>query len=342
MIAGWDFGGAHLKVVLSEGGRVVAARQLPCKLWLGPDELRSALAALDLVPGKMRHAITMTGELVDCFDSRRSGVLAILDVVTTYLDGAVSLVLAEDRLVTMQEARRDWHAVASANWRAGALLVAARLPEALVVDIGSTTTDITAVRDGRVRTPFGDDHARLASDSLVYTGVTRTPLMALAPEVPVAGKQVRTMAEYFATTADVHRLMGRLSPKFDQAGTADGRGTARADNVRRLARMVGCDGDAYPDAVWDDLAQWYARRQVDLVAAACARQAARHGLSAAAPVAGFGAGAFLVKDVADRLRRPYVDFAVLAGVNDEHAGDVAVCGPAFAVCRLASEQFAWD
>lgn len=342
MIAGWDFGGAHLKVVLTDGGRVIAARQLPCKLWLGPDELRSALAALGLAPGAMRHAITMTGELVDFFDSRRAGVLAILDVVTAYLDGAIARVLAGDRLVTMPEARRDWQAVASANWRAGALLVATRLPEALVVDIGSTTTDITAVRGGCVLTPFGDDHARLASDSLVYTGVTRTPLMALAPEVPVAGKQVRTMAEYFATTADVHRLSGRLSPEFDQGGTADGRGTARADNVRRIARMVGCDGDSHPDSVWDGLAQWYARRQVDLVAVACARQAARYGLTADAPVVGFGVGAFVVKDVADGLGRPYVDFAAVAGANRELAAGVAVCGPAYAVCRLAAEQCAWD
>lgn len=342
MIAGWDFGGAHLKVVLTDGGRVTAALQRPCRLWLGPGELRDALAELDLAPRAMCHAITMTGELVDFFESRRAGVVAILDEVTAYLDGARACVLAGDRLVTVPEAREDWQGVASANWRAGALLVAGRLPAALVIDIGSTTTDITVVEGGRVRTSLGDDHSRLASDSLVYTGVTRTPLMALAQEVPVAGRQVRTMAEYFATAADVHRLLGRLPPQFDQAATADGRGTGRNDTIRRIARMVGCDADAHDEETWVRLADWYARLQIDLVAVASARQAVRHALPADAPVVGLGAGAFLVKDVADVLGRPYLGFSSLAGVGDEHTQSVDVCGPAFAVGRLAAERFSWD
>ena len=42
--AGYDVGGAHLKVALSEAGRVVAVEQVACPLWQGLDRLDAALA----------------------------------------------------------------------------------------------------------------------------------------------------------------------------------------------------------------------------------------------------------------------------------------------------------
>src|SRR5690349_10857857 len=78
-IVGWDIGGAHLKVAAVDGGRLVAARQVACALWQGLDELRRAAAeALARLPEADRHAVTMTGELVDLFPDRASGVAAIL------------------------------------------------------------------------------------------------------------------------------------------------------------------------------------------------------------------------------------------------------------------------
>src|SRR5690242_19496245 len=78
-IFGWDIGGAHLKLAMVEDGRLVAARQVACALWQGLDELRRAGGeALAGLPGADRHAVTMTGELVDLFPDRASGVAAIL------------------------------------------------------------------------------------------------------------------------------------------------------------------------------------------------------------------------------------------------------------------------
>ena len=78
--AGYDVGGAHLKVALSEAGRVVAVEQVACPLWQGLDRLDAALAQVaPLVARAGRHAATMTGELCELFPDRRSGVAAILD-----------------------------------------------------------------------------------------------------------------------------------------------------------------------------------------------------------------------------------------------------------------------
>ena len=43
--AGYDVGGAHLKVALAEDGRTIAVRQIACPLWRGLDRLDAALAA---------------------------------------------------------------------------------------------------------------------------------------------------------------------------------------------------------------------------------------------------------------------------------------------------------
>ena len=55
---------------------------VPFALWKQPDRLPAALA--DLVgqfPDAEEFAVTMTGELCDCFETKRQGVNAILDAV---------------------------------------------------------------------------------------------------------------------------------------------------------------------------------------------------------------------------------------------------------------------
>src|SRR5262249_10334863 len=72
---GLDIGGANLKAAHS-GGNV---RIQPFPLWKHPGELTEVLRELvDSMPAADVLAVTMTGELCDCFDSKRQGVLAIL------------------------------------------------------------------------------------------------------------------------------------------------------------------------------------------------------------------------------------------------------------------------
>jgi len=71
---GWDIGGAHVKAaVINPAGEIIAVYQQPCPLWKGLDQLRSAATRIlhEASAWHYRHAITMTGELVDLF--KRSG-----------------------------------------------------------------------------------------------------------------------------------------------------------------------------------------------------------------------------------------------------------------------------
>lgn len=336
VICGWDLGGAHVKLaVLTRGGALERVTQVPCELWLGLDRLEAALLAAAMGLGaQAMHAVTMTGELADVFQDRRAGVAAIADTFRRTLRAEPVHVFAGSGFVPAHAAGERWTDVASANWLATASLVARLLPGALVIDVGSTTTDITVVADGGVRAQGRDDHTRLTREELVYTGVARTPVMAIAQRVPFAGEWVGVAAEYFATMADIYRIIGELDPAFDQHPAADGRGKSKEESMRRLMRMIGLDYQPAATGDCERLARWLAQAQRRLVGRGCDRQLARGLLDSRAPVVGLGVGRFLAGQLARELGRDYRDFATLAGVAPGQRDAVDVCGPAFAVARL--------
>jgi len=335
VIFGWDLGGAHVKLaVLDAAGNLARIAQVPCPLWLGLEHLERALQESAGAPVQARHAVTMTGELVDLFPDRATGVAEILATFQRVVEGCEPLVFAGDRFLDAPAAKAAWTDVASANWLASATLTAAHLPEALVLDIGSTTTDVTLIADARVQARGGDDRARLASDELVYSGVVRTPLAAVADCVPFGGDWVGLIAEHFATTGDLYRISGELDPRFDQSATADGRPRSREASMRRLARMIGCDFAPAAATEWERLARWLAHAQLERIRRACARVLSRGLIGPDAPVVGLGVGSFLAARLAAGMERRYVDFAELTDVAADDRVAVNTCGPAFAVAAL--------
>src|SRR5947209_4384058 len=75
-------------------------------------------------------------------------------------------------------------AIASANWRASAEAAALHVRDAILLDIGSTTTDLIPIVAGAVAAVGADDAGRLAAGELVYTGLTRSFVMAMAARAP--------------------------------------------------------------------------------------------------------------------------------------------------------------
>ena len=87
---------------------------------------------------------------------------------------------------------------------ASATLVARKCPDALFLDVGSTTTDVIPIVAGRVAARGRRIPARLRTGELVYTGALRTPVCAIVRSVPLRGRRCRVAAEHFAVAADVH------------------------------------------------------------------------------------------------------------------------------------------
>jgi probable H4MPT-linked C1 transfer pathway protein len=337
-VLGWDVGGAHLKAVLLDAdGAAATAVEVPCPLWSGMSHLDrsidSVLARLASPP--VMHALTMTGELADSFSDRGAGTAAITEALVARLPGRELRIYAGRRgFVPVSSVSSVAAEVASANWHATALYVATVADEALLMDVGSTTADLVPVAHGEVRAIGHDDFARLAAEELVYTGVTRTPLMSLAERAPLEGWEVGLMAEHFATTADVYRLTGELPLHADLHPTADAGPKTIEDSARRVARMVGRDAVSAPLETWQQLARFFAERQLGRLLASATRVIARADLSSLAPVVGAGVGAFLARKLAARLGRQYVDFSALAARAGARQEDVMACAPAFAVAHL--------
>jgi (4-(4-[2-(gamma-L-glutamylamino)ethyl]phenoxymethyl)furan-2-yl)methanamine synthase len=339
-VMGWDLGGAHVKAAVVDVGRVRGAWQRPSPLWEDLESLPRTVADLMRAAGSPGiHVITMTGELADAFTDRTQGVRALLEMFQSAVSTRRCMVYAHPaRFLTLREALRRPLMAASMNWSATAEWVARRLPNALLVDVGSTTTDLVTVRAGLVAAQGVDDAQRLASEELVYTGVVRTPVMAMTTRVPFDGAWHAPMAEHFATSADVYRLTRELPPGADQLSSADGAGKSRRESARRLARMLGRDFEMASMAAWEECARFLAEAQLWSLQQACERILSRGSMSLRAPIVGAGVGRFLAKKLAQRLRRPYRDFSVLVPSRGADAHWIASCAPAVAVALLADSS----
>jgi probable H4MPT-linked C1 transfer pathway protein len=336
VVIGWDIGGAHLKAARVKHGRVEAVVQAATPLWLGLETLHAAFDALNAQLGRADcHVITMTGELCDAFPSRGEGVAGLAGIAANHLSPAApSLYAGRAGFVELGEAASHAVDIASANWHASAALLALKLPDALFIDIGSTTTDIIPIVGGQVAAVGYTDAERLAAGELIYTGMTRSFVMSLASRAPFRGAWTPLMNEYFASSADVHRILGDLPDGADKMSTADGREKTVEASRARLARMIGREADEGSDLEWTGLAAWFAETQIRQITDAASLRLSRNDVAAAAPLVAAGVGEGLAAEAARRLRRPCLGFSSLISAPAE----ASHCAPAVAVALLGANR----
>lgn len=297
-ILGLDIGGANLKAATSDGQ--AAAVAFP--LWKSPDKLTEELRALTkLVSDCDRIAVTMTGELADCFATKAEGVARILDSVSEMASRKpVGVWATSGRFLMPTDATANWQEIAAANWHALATWAGQFAPrgDGLLIDIGSTTTDLIPLRDG-VPIPTGrTDVDRLLHGELLYTGVRRTPVCAVTPSVTLRSRPCPVAGELFATMLDVYLLTGDIAPDEADGNTADGRPAAVVHAENRLAHMLCCDRTELTDDELRSLAAEVAakhfhqiRSAVSAIIERCWRD------SEPATVILSGSGTFLAGDV---------------------------------------------
>jgi probable H4MPT-linked C1 transfer pathway protein len=328
-ILGLDVGGANLKAATTDGRAVT----IPFALWKQPERLPAALAELVAkFPDAAEFAVTMTGELCDCYETKRQGVSAILDAVEAAAGSRrVCIWSVVEEFVTVARARANHVGVAASNWHALATFAGRFAPRygGMLIDIGSTTSDLIPLSDGMPHTQGWDDYGRLESRELVYAGVRRTPICALIPE--------QTAAELFATTRDVYLILGLVPEKPDDTETADGRPASVEYALTRLARMLGTDREIMTDDGIISFAITVHERLRERLTTA-----ARDVFYAGMPpelrtVIVSGEGEFLARQVAERA---FGDAPVerIVSLNDELGPTVSACAPAYALAVLASER----
>jgi (4-(4-[2-(gamma-L-glutamylamino)ethyl]phenoxymethyl)furan-2-yl)methanamine synthase len=339
-VFGWDLGGANVKLARIDGGRVVHVAQIPCPIIPERHKFDDAVgAALPLISSPALHAVTMTGELSDVFGDRAEGVAYLVALMQREAASqALRVYAGSSGFLKPEDAKSRMLEVASANWHATAALLTRRYADALLVDIGTTTTDLIPIKAGGVAARGATDAERLTEGELLYTGVVRTAVMAVAHSAPLKGRVQRIAAERFATMADVWRLTGDLPDDADLYPSADQRGKSGPESAARLARMLGRDASETELGEWIALARYFADCQLAEIEHAARGLAERYALPRATPIVGAGCGRFVAKALAKRLGRPYLDFAEIIDAAPEARETAARCAPAVSVALLAAKR----
>ncbi len=334
---GWDIGGAHLKVAsVNATGKIEFVEQFASPLWQGLEQLEILLPKTikQLPQGSLSHAFTITAELVDIFKDRKEGMNLLIDVCENKLGDDINLYAADEGLLNLDSARKNINQVASANWHASATYTASLFESGLFIDVGSTTTDIIPFSNNKLNNRGSNDQSRLRFDELVYTGVIRTSLMALADKVPFNGEWQNIAAENFATTADVYRILTSLKESDDLMEAADGSSKDIQGSTRRLARMLGTDSSITIEAQrWYKLAEYFEETQLQLLTNAVLRVLSESSGSND-KIVGAGAGRFLVKKIAQRIGIPYIEFSDLCDTKSGLQHKCNICAPAVAIAQL--------
>jgi probable H4MPT-linked C1 transfer pathway protein len=331
-----DVGGANIKAAHSDG----QARSLPFELWKRPDELPRILAGLvSTFPPPDRVALTMTAELCDCYSTKAVGVNAVLDATLSAAGGRpVSVWGTDERFHTTEEIRERPFLAAAANWLALAGMASRLIPPGsapgILIDIGTTTTDLIPLENGSVRAVGRTDTERLQRGELVYAGVRRTPVCALATELPFRGQPTGLAAEIFASTLDVYLMLGEIPEDPKDLSTADGRPATIDAAHERLARMIGADREGFtPD---DALA--FARAADEALLArleSAALRACRATSGAPRSAVVSGSGEFLARRLATRM---LPEGSPIVPLREAWGPVASSAGCAYALVQLAAER----
>ncbi|HBE66710.1 MAG TPA: hypothetical protein DDW52_01045, partial [Planctomycetaceae bacterium] len=263
-VIGLDIGGANLKSASNRG--TTHDQYFP--LWKHPEQLTEALAKLLRAHHSQDGpasalALTMTGELADSFDNRSEGVRSILASVkhasdqlrcqnppTTppvyvYTIHGQPNAPSSFRWQSVETVIQSPLTAAASNWHCLATWIAARSGNdeefQLLLDIGSTTTDVVPLAHQKVASASVTDLDRLRSGELVYTGIRRSPVCAVLQSVNIDNATIPLMAENFATSDDAYLALKLTDERPEDTDTADGRPRTHNAAMQRLSKMLGED-----------------------------------------------------------------------------------------------------
>jgi hypothetical protein len=288
--------------------------------------------------------------LCDCFETKYDGVAAIIKAVRSASAGRAIRVWSTDGVfLNSEEAKQNHLKVAAANWHALATYAGryTRGGPGILIDVGSTTTDVIPLLNGFPVPQAKTDRDRLRASELIYIGARRTPVCALLGS--------SAAAELFATAHDAHVLLGKIAEDPNDCDTADGRPATRAFAHARLARMICGDAESVSLEDATSLAQDVLDKHIRLVEYGI-ENAIAHLVTITRPTppkspiqfVSSGSGEFIVREAITRdfccyarlsdQTRTRVNLNRVSSLTDELGGAVSACAPAYAVAVLATER----
>ncbi len=284
-IAGFDIGGANTDIAVvdfDESGNITRVETdfvyLP--MWMKNDQLSEALIKLigTSISDLDGVGISMTAELVDAYKTKKEGVIDISNKSVDSFNVPVAFV-GLDGIIELSEVVDNPMMVAAANWIATAPIAAKINQNCILIDIGSTTTDIIPIKNGKECAIGRSDLERLKTGELVYSGTLRTNVAVLIEKIPLNGEMLRIASELFATSADVQMILGNITEEEYSCDTMDGSGKSIEDCMRRLSRVVCGDMDVLNHDEIRAMAEYIYESQVKKISEALLEVSKRNNIS---------------------------------------------------------------
>lgn len=337
-IVGIDIGGANIKLSTGDGQHV---KSVAFPMWSQHAQLAKTISKLlrtyQISQGPPKAlAITMTGELADCFLSKRDGVAHIANAVLEATQDSRKVWFYETggQWCQAENVEARWQTLAASNWYAMAQYCSQTIPSGtqVLIDIGTTTTDIIPLANGKVITDATDDVSRLQRGQLVYCGVERTSLSSLVSSLTIDGVFTPIARELFASTLDTFLLTGEICERPTCRETADGAPTTKQAAHRRMARLICQCPELLTDSQAQQIAQQTRTAMIQLLSTAFEQVISEFNSSIDAIIA-VGQGTFLLPDIAP-------EFAIqqLRDLTPQGDSEIARIGPAFAVAALLEQH----
>lgn len=273
-VLGLDIGGANTKATFlhTQSAKIIKSKttieyfpfwkcgkKLPRLL----DTLKKELTNSSKIDG---IGVTMTAEVSDFYNTKKDGIHHILDCLALIFRNTPIFVLnIKGNLLTIRDARKDPLSVASANWVATGWMISQIIRNCIVIDVGSTTTSIIPISNGKIDVEGKNDLEKLQKGELVYTGSLRTNIATIVNQIPVFGKITKVSSELFSQSGDIHILLNNIIKEEYNVETCDGRGKTKRECGARLARVVCADTDMITEQEIIKMAKYIYLKQIDQI-----------------------------------------------------------------------------
>ena len=175
------------------------------------------------------------------------------------------------------------------NWHATANFISDFYPNCILVDVGSSTTDIIPIKKKHIIAKGTNDYKRLLFKELIYLGVIRTPITAIE-------KKKNLIYENFANLGDIYRVLNKLPERFDLAPSLDNKSKSKNDSARRIARIFGKDYKRNDFNKWKKVALQVEKKQKKILKENIDK-IKRKNFSNPIPIIGAGVGEFIIRNI---------------------------------------------
>jgi probable H4MPT-linked C1 transfer pathway protein len=323
-IIGWDIGGAHIKAAKIDFKKKTSkTKQLYSPIWKNVNYLKKSIKLIKKKLGKTNyHAITMTAELSDIFPDRKNGVKHIINLSSKILGEKNIFFYSKKNFLKKKLAIKKPFELNSMNWHATASFVSNFFPNCILVDIGSTTSDIIPIKNKEIISKDVSDYQRLKSNELIYLGVLRTPIQAVE-------RKKNLINENFANLSDVYRVLNKIPSTFDLLPTLDRKTKNKHDSARRIARIFGKDYKKNHFLKWKKIAYQIEGEHLKILKSVIKKIEKKNFLKKV-PIIGAGIGEFLVKKIYNKKKY----FSFYSTVNHIKKNKVINCESAISVAFI--------